>query len=327
MAPKKNGPKSAPKAGAVAEIETQEVTAPVAEETALAVVDDGLTEEIVAAAPTPSVVSYAGGYGQAHKGHAATLKPEDVIIPMLKIVQTSSKILKAYKGRENECPFKVGDIYDSTTNRTWPGETGVLVVPISISDCVIERKPSPDGSFLAKLKTKDPRVQLAFAANGSTWKQLRDERTKTQFGYTDEVLVALLDPRDGETAISAAMVPFGGTNVFPRRLWWNAMAAVPFANDTPLYAFRTLLRTKYRPPATPGGLDSYMFDIQPYVADDWSNSRLPPTDPPHPSLERCLQLHNLYNSGALGKTDYSDADDSEEAREAAAFSKKDEPAF
>ncbi len=287
--------------------------------------DDGMTEEVVVAAPAGALSTAVdwSSYGEEHQAQGVALKAGEVIIPMLKIVQTSSKIFK-----EQLKPCKVGDIYNSTTLEVYPREVGVLVVPMDCSDCVIERKPSPDGSFIAKLRTRDPRVLEAYKNNGDDgWMKLLSKQ-KTQLVYTEEVPVGLIDPSDPENVFAVAMIPFSGTNVFPRKLWWNNMATAPYANKTPRYSFRTVMKTVYRPAKTSGGLDSYKFEAFPYNPNEskhpWSDCRFRPG---HPVLDRCLDFLKLYQSGQLGKTDYSEADstDTESAREAAILN--DKPAF
>lgn len=285
-------------------------------------VDDGMTEEVVVAAPAGALSTAVdwSTYDAKHQAEGVSLKAGEVIIPMLKIVQEQSKIFK-----EKLKPCKLGDIYNATTLEVYPSETGVLLVPMDCADCVIERKPSPDGSFIAKLKTRDPRVQEAYKANGDDeWNKLTSKQ-KTQFVYTEEVPVGLINPENPEEVTGVAMVPFSGTNVFPRKLWWNAMASAPFANKTPRYAFRTVLKTVLRKAKTTGGVDSYKFVAEPYnpngSKNPWSDCRFRPG---HPSADRCLDFLKLYQSGALGKADYSDKDstDHESAAEASILGDK-----
>lgn len=270
-----------------------------------------------------------GSYGDEHKANAVKLKASEVIIPMLKIVQEQSKI---YKNQDRNNPVcELGDIYNSVTGQVYKAKDGVLVVPFDCTDCVIERKPAPSGEFIAKLKTNDPRVQQAFKDNGDDgWKKLTSKQ-KTQLVYTEEVPVGLVDPTNPEVVYGVALVPFSGTNVFPRRLWWNNMATAPGAKDTPRYAFRSVLKTKLRKAAQAGGVDSYKFDVEPYInpksprGHEWSTCRFRPG---HPTLQGCLEFLTAYKSGVLGKADYQDADatDSESAAEASILDDKG-PAF
>lgn len=293
--------------------------------------DDGLTEEIVVtnAPGTLSTTVDWSSYGTEHKAQAVALKAHEVIIPFLKIVQEDSKIFKNQDRNNPVC--QPGDIYNSTTGEIY--KNGVLLVPMDCQDCVIERKAAPDGSFIAKLKTRDPRVQEAYKANDNEWKQLATKQ-KTQLIYTEEVPVGLVDPNDPTSVYGVALVAFSSTNVFPRRQWWNDMAGVPYAKDTPRYAFRTLLKTVLRKAQQAGGKDSYKFVAEPWVSPDapkgqpkaayWSSCRLPPG---HQTLDRCLDFLKLYQGGTLGKVDYShaDGDDSEDAAEASILG--DKPAF
>jgi hypothetical protein len=291
--------------------------------------DDGLTEEVVLAATDAlSTAVDWSSYGEDHAAQAVSLKPEEVLIAMIKIVQESSKIWKAEKDKplaERSC--QLGDIYNTITGDIYDGTEGIVIVPISCDECVIERKPSPDGSFLAKLKVRDPRVQEAYVANGEDkWRKLTSKQ-KTQLVYTQEVAVGLVTA-DGKDVYGVAMIPFSGTNVFPRTKWWNKMTEVPYGNVTPKYAFRTVLKTEFRQGVN-GGVDSYRFIATPYTpegkeynqATAWSDCRFTPG---HPALDRCLEFQKLHSSGALGKADYSEPD-SETAAEAAAL--KDKPAF
>lgn len=296
------------------------------------VVDDGMTEEVVVAA-TDSLSTAVdwSSYGTDHAAQAVALKPEDVLIPMIKIVQESSKIWKAEKDKpvsERKC--KLGDIYNTITGDIYDGNVGITIVPMDCSECVIERKASPDGSFLAKLKVRDPRVQEAYKANGEDqWRKLTSKQ-KTQLVYTQEVPVGLVTS-DGNDVYGVAMIPFSGTNVFPRRKWFNELAKVPFAETTPKYAFRTVLKTEFRAAGTAGGVDSYKFIATPYAATlkdygtdtvtAWSESRFHPNNP---VKNKCLEFAKLHASGLLGKADYSEPD-SETSAERAALS--DEPAF
>jgi hypothetical protein len=294
---------------------------------ASAALADEMTQEVVVHVPTAKAVSpYAKGYGEAHAAEGVHLKAEEVLIPMLRIVQESSKI---WKNRASDSTVKLGDIYDTVSGRVFDGQKGVLLVPIDCTACVIERKQAPDGTFIAKLKVNDPRVQTALAANGDDgWKQLKSKE-KTQFNYTDEVLVALLNPDDELSVSSPAVVPFSGTNVFPRKKWWNKMAATPYAGEVPLYASRCILRTKERPNAA---IKSFIFQVDPlgYTPggnDDafWSTCRIEPGQADD-SLNRCHDFKSLFKTGTLGKTAYEDPDASENDLENAAFSGS-KPAF
>lgn len=287
--------------------------------------NDGMTEEIVAAVPAGAISTAVdwSSYSEEHQAQGVSLKANEVIIPMLKIVQASSKIFK-----DKLKPCKEGDIYNASTLEVYPSETGILIVPMDCQDCVIERKPSPDGSFIAKLKTRDPRVQEAYKLNGDDgWNKLTSKQ-KTQFVYTEEVPVGLIDPSNPEEVIGVAMIPFSGTNVFPRKQWWNSMASAPFANKTPRYAFRTVLKTVLRPPKTSGGIASYKYVAEPFNStgskNPWSDCRFRPG---HPSADRCLEFLKLYQSGALGKTDYYDTDSTDHESAAEASILGDKPAF
>lgn len=289
--------------------------------------DDGMTEEIVQEAGTSALateVDYSS-YGAEHKKHGIALKASEVIIPMFKIVQKSSEIFKHQDLDNPVC--KEGDIYNSVTKQVYPN--GVLIVPMDCSVCVIERKPSPDGSFIARLEERDPRVQAAYKDNGDDgWMKLTSKQ-KTQLVYTEEVPVGLIDPEDPDNVYGVALIPFSGTNVFPRRQWWNTMAEAPFASVTPRYAFRTLLTTVLRKAKTSGGVDSFKFQTQPYhrkgvVKATWGNCRLPPN---HPTLNRCLDFLKLYQTGTLGKADYSDKDTTDHESAAEASILGDKPVF
>jgi hypothetical protein len=306
------------------------VQEPVAE-----VEDDGLTETAIVAGPEALPGMLVGPdvdytYGEDHAAAEHKVKADELIIPMLKIVQSSSKI---FKDRPDGSTIKEGDIYNSVTGQVFDGTKGLLIVPICAKACVIERKSSKDGGlFIAKLSAEltgpnaDPRVVKAYKANGpDEWRGLESD-TRTQFGYTVEVHVVLIDPADGTTPLGVAMIPFAGTNIFPRKAWWSGMAEAPKGTNgkgSPLYAFRTVLKTEFRPGKT-GQQDSYKYLAEPY-GGNWSRCRFVEKAPVHAdALERCKQFHQLVDSGALGRVDYSDADDSEEAQEAAVM---EEPAF
>lgn len=281
--------------------------------------DDGMTEEIVAAAPAGALSTEVDwNYGTDHSAHAVSLKADEVVIPMLKIVQGLSKIFKN-RGKNGLPDCQEGDIYNSLTNQVYPN--GIYVVPFGCYPCVIERKPAPNGEFIAKLAVDDPRVQKALKANGKDgWKKLHSPE-KTAFHYTEEVPVGLLNPDNLDEVLSVALVPMSGTNVFPRKLWWNSMASAPKAHLTPRYAFRTRLFTVVR---KGDGVESYKFATEPLEGKDWGTTRFRPGSP---ALDRCLDFLKLYESGALGKTDYSDVDstDSEDAAEKKALA--DQPDF
>lgn len=290
---------------------------------ALAVADDMTETAIVAPTALPGLSRgpRPHTYGEKHAASTHKLKEDEVIIPMLKIVQESSKIWK--ERDQATCTFKLGDIYNSVTNEVYDGTVGVLLVPIRCDACIIERKMPPDGSFIAKLPLDDKRVQVAFKDNGRDgWKKLVGkgvDGNKVQFNYTDEVYCALISREDGVSALSVALVPFAATNVFPRKKWWTAMAEVPEGTQTPRYAFRTVLKTEFRASKTAAGVDSYMFKAEAY-GGNWDYCRLGEDGGiEEATLDRCAGFEQLVSSGALGKADYSDADDSEAAQEKAAF--------
>lgn len=291
--------------------------------------EETFTEEIVPAAEgAGALVQVNWDYGDDHAKEGVALRAQDVVVPMLKIVQASSKV---FKEQDKTNPkYAEGDIYNSVTGEVY--KNGVIVVPMDCTECVIERKPAPSGEFIAKLEKDDPRVKEALKNNEPDgWKKLTSKQ-KTQLIYTEEVPVGLIDPEDPDTVIGVAMIPFSGTNVFPRRLWWNGMASAPMAHKTPRYGFRTLLTTVLRKAQQAGGLDSYKFHAAPFVPENapnmpggpWSKCRFLPGSE---TLNRCADFLKLYRSGALGKLDYSDADheDSETAAEKSILD--DKPAF
>lgn len=309
---------------------------PVVTETVQLVEDDGLTETgIVEAAP--SALATTGDndfdYGGDYTGDEVKIRPEDVIIPMLKIVQESSKI---WKDRDvSTATFKLGDIYNSVTRETFDGNKGVLLVPIKCAPCVVVRLPSPVGTFITKVSAElsaktggDPDVIAAYKDNGpDKWKKLEGKKDgkKVQFNYVDEVHVGLLDPADGVTAVGPALIPFGGKNVFPRKTWFSNIASVYNQDGTrpPSYAFRTVLKTVFSP--GDGGVDSYKFVAEPYGGSNWSQCRVPKAH--KQTLDHCKDYSRLIDAGLLGKADYSDADDSEAAQENAAFVVEGKPVF
>jgi len=297
-------------------------------------VQDELTETaIVAAEELPGLVNVDTDFtfGAEHAEAEHKITGDELIIPMLRIVQSGSKILK------NREDIREGDIYNTVTGQVWDGARGVLLVPICHGACVIERKSSKEGGeFIAKLSAElegpnaDPRVVAAYKENAARgeknpWVDLESEQ-RTQLQYCVEVYVALLDPRDGVSTLYPALIPFQGKNVFPRKLWWSGMAEVKKDKNgrgSPRYAFRTLLKTKVS--HNPTGNDSYVFVPEAY-GGNWSRCRLAEVVPQHKeTLDRCLDFHKLIQSGALGKVDYTKADDTEDAQEAAAL--KDEAAF
>lgn len=290
---------------------------------------DDLVETAIVAAPAGPVgiVTDASefDYGDEYAGSQVSLKPEEVIIPMLRIVQESSKVWK--ERAENGFEGQLGDIYNSITRQFWSGSKGVLVVPIRCEAAVIERLPAPVGTFVGKLsasldpnKGGDKRVVDAYKNNGKDgWKRLEGRAAdgkKVQFVYTDEVHCALLDPEDAVSALNVVVIPFSGTNVFPRKMWWSSMAEVLGSKGTPKYAFRTVLKTVFRKGEN-GGVDSFKFSPEPY-GGNWSKCRLGKSS--KETLDRCKEFEMLVDSGALGKADYSDPDAvSETEAEAAAF--------
>jgi hypothetical protein len=101
------------------------------------------------------------------------------------------------------------------------------------------------------------------------------------------------------------MIPFSGTNVFPRKQWWNGLNSIPADADgkrPPKYTIRTKLTTKVR---QGDGVTSYKFEAKPVDGgSDWSVG----FNPDRKTAKDCLDFLKLYQSGALGKTDYSDVD-------------------
>lgn len=246
-------------------------------------------------------------YGQEHSAHLAKVTAEELIVPTLRIVQDSSTI---YKEKSEDADIEIGDIYSTTSGQVWKGTQGVLLVPLMCSACVVKRTPSPEGKFVSKMSLGDPEVVEARGRNGGEWARLENRKRET-LNYTDEVVCSLIDPSDGVTPIGLVVVPFHGTNVWPRKQWWNRMAEVP---STPWYAFRVLLKTEIRHGKAK---DSYKYKAEAY-GGNWHICRFPVG---HPVLDDFKGLLDEYLRGDHGTTSYEDADagPTETEKEEAAF--------
>jgi hypothetical protein len=258
----------------------------------------------------------AQNYGDEHKAHTATVSAEERIVPTLRIVQDSSKI---YKERREDDDIELGDIYSTSSGQIWKGTEGVLLVPLMLTSCVVKRTPSPEGKFLDKLDVDDPEVVKALerneGVNGNKWARLENSKRET-LNYTDEFACCLLDPADGVTPLGIVVVPFHGTNVYPRRHWSNKMAEVP---HSPIYSFRVVLSTEIRHGKTK---DSHKFKADAYGGNWGGRMHLGCRFPEgHPVLTEFRKLVDEYLSGKHGETSYAadDAGDSESEKEEAAF--------
>lgn len=255
------------------------------------------------------VASGAQDYGDQHSASTARVTDEERIVDTLRVVQDSSKI---WQNKTDDQDIELGDIYSTASGRVYKANSGVLLVPIKCTACVIQRTAAPDGKYIKKLHVDNPEVVEAFKNNnGDGWKKLENRRRET-LNYTDEVACALIDPQDGVTVLGLVVVPFHGTNVFPRKQWWNRMAEQP--GNTPYYAFRTVLKTELRKGPSK---DSYRYVAEAY-GGNWQRCRFAPS---HPNMAGFLELLGQYESGDLGETNYADADSgpNEEAQEKAAF--------
>ncbi len=330
---KQNKNRSVETTGAEQEVAVENVVAKVTPVAAVAtdsltVVDDGLTETSIVAAPettTALAVEESFHYGDEYADEGVKLKADEVIIPIYKIVQTQSEVYK-----KDPTNVKLGDIYDTITGKMYSGSEGLLCLPILSETVIIVRDlTSAGGKFIAKTsadldpKTGDPEVIEAYKENGKDgWRRLEGKSKKhgkkVQFVYTEEVYVALVDPSDQVTALNVVMIPFSGKNLFVRKQWWSALGSV-FQNGktSPSYSFRTLLKTVFSPAKEAGRVDTYKFCATPLKEDNWAASRIPSAS--KKTVDNCLTFKKLIQSGALGKVDYSRVEDSESSEENAAF--------
>lgn len=280
-----------------------------------------VTEALAVAPATTSALANAGEFDNEFEGDQDKLTKDDILLDRYRLVQGMTK------GRR-ELGLEEGALYATASKRSF--ETAV-VVPIMESRVIVERQVDKtsggqsgpnDGKFVAELSIDNPRVVAALKANNQSYIHLHSAEG-TEFKETRNVYVAFLSPDDGVTCTGFGILQAESTNLRPvldwktQRVGWKRVGGKS-ANTLPMYAFRTVVDGK----GVHQKNQTALYRFNPYKNNSWKDSAIDPDNriPEELELLRKLKAHKeLITSGAVKVAEYSDADDSEAAQEAAAF--------
>ncbi len=272
--------------------------------------------EIVETAPAEALTKF-GQYDDEFADDADVLDKDDLVIGRFKLVQGLTK------GRR-EFGFKDGQIYDSSTKKAYDSFVMVEVCEHrTIVERVGEGKDQEKGTFVAEHAVDSPLVVEALKRNNGKFGKELQTLNGNSLEETRNLHFAMLDPTDGVTVTGFGILEAKSTNLYPVKLWKNVRqgfqrAGGKMANSLPSYAHRVVVDGKGVHPKN----ETALYRFFPYKGDSWKDSAidLDTCTDQERNLLRALKDHKKAIQGGTVKiADYSDADDSEAAQEAAAF--------
>lgn len=252
------------------------------------------------------------------------------------VVTERYRLVQALTKGKREAGLVEGQLYGNMTRK---GIDEAVIVPLFDFVTVVERSDDNKGSFI-KEHTEDkpgsgnfgPKVSKALAAVGGKLKELRKTAPDAngvvnQLAVTYNCYVAFLNA-EGTDAIDFGVLQCDKTNIRPYLLWRQNRVKFEGAVNFPTFSFRTRVsgRDVY---VNPEGQETRNFRFEPFKANNWKESTIGQWDPvgkrivlTASELELLKKLKGqktLMQSGGIKIAEYSDADDSEQALEDAAF--------
>ncbi len=264
----------------------------------------------------------------------------EVITEVYRIVQAMTR---AKDANEN---LRDGQIYGSMTKK---GFDELFIVPIYDYKTIVERvgdnapAGKKKGDFVKDyFETKpdsddfgDARINAYIKKSGL--KDLHKTVTDNgnQIGLVYNCYFAELDKATGLPNQGFGLLQADKTNIRPYLLWRQERVKFKGATRAPTFSFRTRVtgKGKYKNPA---GNVTQQYTFEPFDGENWQTSligklvpfvnkegkqdwRLTGTREESEVLKALVGQRELMQSGAIKVAEFSDADDSEDAQEAAAF--------
>lgn len=233
-------------------------------------------------------VPAVGNYGDYASAGFETVRQEDLAIPFLAILHTTSPQVED----DNPKGAKAGMLFNTVTQELYDGDAGVVFQPCYFeNDLFIEWVPrNKGGGFVGAHRESDKIVQDAIKANGGS------KFGKLVVGDGHELIethqcYGLILDADGKESICPAVVSFTSTRIKPGRDFMTALKLVK--GKPPVFAFRSLLRTKKEQN------DSgtwYNWVIEPFGGGNWIQSLISPDN-----TDLLDEGHALYQSIGSGQ--------------------------
>lgn len=277
--------------------------------------------ELSTTAPAGAVVVVDDDDFSDFQGHQATITADELVTERFRIVQAMTK-----GKRDVSPPLVDGQIYGNISRK---GLDSAVIVALHETRTVVERTGDTKGTFVKEY------VETTFGSNDfqdpvintlikkMTFKNVYKAETANgnKLSPTYNCYVAFLD-ETGSECKGFGVLQADKTNIRPFLKWMQDRVSFDGANKTPLFAIRTRVDGKGEYVNSEGQL-TQQYRFTPFAQDNWKLSRLstkPSSAGGNLELLKALEDHKkLVTSGAIKVADYSDADDSEDAQEAAAF--------
>lgn len=277
-----------------------------------------VTEELVVAAPSALAVDSDDDFAD-FQGHQAVVTADELVTQRFRIVQAMTK-------KKREYNLVDGQIYGNIDRK---GLDSAVIVALHETRTIVERTGDTKGLFVKEY------VETSFGSNDfqdpaintlikkMTFKNVykAEMANGNKLSPTYNCYVAFLD-ETGSECKGFGVLQADKTNIRPFLKWMQDRVSFDGANKTPLFAIRTRVDGKgvYE---NSEGQPTQQYRFTPFAQDNWKASRLstkPSANGGNLELLKALEDHKkLVTSGAIKVADYSDADDSEEAQEAAVF--------
>lgn len=249
---------------------------------------------------TPAVPDYGDLKSAGFEGTTQ----QDFVLPFLNVLQKNSPQVDEDDERHVE-GAAAGDLLIPATGRLWKGKDGVVVVPVRTArlfeEWVVRDQGSGGGGYVGSHEVDSEAVTKArAAAGGRRVGKLPVPGTGHELVETFYVFCLVLDSAESVEPSCFAVIPFSSTKIGPYKRWMTSMRVVPGA--PPLFAFRTLLRTKDQR-NTKGSFKN--VSAEPAVGKDWQECLIPrrledqQEDELHPILTAARELHDQITAGQI----------------------------
>lgn len=276
-----------------------------------------VTEEIEIVEAATQALAQFGQFDDEFADDADVLHADDLVIERFKLVQGLTQ------GRK-EHGFQDGQIYSSATKKAYDS---FVMVEVCEHRTVVERvgegKAEKKGTFVVEHAVDSPLVVEALKRNNGKFGKDLVTLNGNSLEETRNLHFAMLDATDGVTVTGFGILEAKSTNLYPVKLWKNTRQGFQrvggkMANTLPSYAHRVVVDGNGVHPKN----ETALYRFNPFKNDSWKDSAIDPDTctAQERALLTALKAHKLaIQGGAVKVAQYSDADDSEEAQEAAAF--------
>ncbi len=255
----------------------------------------------------------------AYAGDVDKRTKDELVVERFRIVQALTK------AKQENQDLRDGHLYGNISKKA---VDSLLIAPIHETRSVVERKgenagPKEKGQFVREyVETKpgsndfgDARINALVTKAGGL-KEIHKQATDNgnDIGAVYNVFAAFLDKETGTEITGFGVIVADKTNIRPYLKWRDDRVVGEKLVSVATYAFRTLVDGKgiY---TNPNGQRTQQYQFRPFKDNNWVESLLRKKS----VLDKLQAQKTLMSSGAIKVAEFSDADDSEDAQEAAAF--------